>query len=336
MQTNLFSAAEAPLDAGIAPAKPDPQLIELAGVLPPTLHFGTSSWNYPGWVGLVWDREYPAATLSRYGLSSYAKHPLLRTVSLDRGFYRPLTAAEYAEHAAQVPEHFRFMVKAPNLITDALLRDESGRGLLNNERFLDPNATRRYFIEPVMEGLGAKLGALVFQVSPLSGQLLSQIPELIEQLRCLLQAIPDLRRNAPNAVVSVEVRNRQWLTPHFTEALGENGATYCLGLNAKMPPIADQLPVLRALWPGPLVCRWSLHALHGPFGYEEAKRRYRPFNRLVDPDIETRTALAKVIVGTVGAGYNAWVSLGNKAEGSAPLSIIELAKEVHARTAVTP
>jgi hypothetical protein len=84
--------------------------------------------------------------------------------------------------------------------------------------------------------------------------------------------------------------------------LRSTGATFCMGLHAKMPPIEDQLPMLRALWPGPLVCRWNLHRRHGRFGYEDAEKLYGPFDKIVDPDPETRAALAKVIAGTTGAG----------------------------------
>ena len=56
-----------------------------------------------------------------------------------------------------------------------------------------------------------------------------------------------------------------------------------------------QLPMLRALWPGPLVCRWNLHRKHGAYGYEEAKGLYEPFDRLVDPDPESRAELAGLI-----------------------------------------
>ena len=59
-----------------------------------------------------------------------------------------------------------------------------------------------------------------------------------------------------------------------------------------MPPIEDQLPMLRALWPGPMVCRWNLHRAHGAFGYEDAVKLYSPYNRLVDEDTETRATLA--------------------------------------------
>src|SRR5690606_1021866 len=103
---------------------------------------------------------------------------------------------------------------------------------------------------------------------------------------------------------------------------------YCMGLHAKMPPITEQLLILRALWPGPLVCRWNLNPLHGAYGYDEARRQYKPYNRLVDADNETRMALARVIAGTVAGGQNAWVTLSNKAEGSAPLSVAALAEAV--------
>ena len=111
------------------PAPADPALQALADALPPRLYLGTSSWNFPGWAGLVWDAaDHDAAVLSRQGLAAYARHPLLRTAGIDRSFYRPMTAAQYAEHAAQVPDGFRFVVKAPSLVADAVVRGSGGRG----------------------------------------------------------------------------------------------------------------------------------------------------------------------------------------------------------------
>ena len=65
---------------------------------------------------------------------------------------------------------------------------------------------------------------------------------------------------------------------------------------------------------------------HGAYGYESAKAQYAPFDRLQDPDPTTRAHLARVITGTCGAGQNAYVTINNKAEGSAPLSVKALAK----------
>ncbi len=335
MQNSLFGESE---DGAAKPIKksskavepfiPDQTLIDLAQTLPAHLRLGTSSWSYPGWAGLVWDREYPETNLSRYGLTAYCKHPLFRTVSIDRSFYRPLNVAQFAEYASQVDQDFRFVVKAPSLITDALIRDESGRGMRTNAHFLNAAEAVQMFVEPALEGLGHRLGALVFQISPLPTSWLSRMPELINRLHQLLSAIPEFGQIAPDGVVAVEVRDREWLTPQFVQALRDTGATYCMGLHAKMPPIVEQLPILRALWPGPLVCRWNLNPLHGAYGYEDAQQLYSPFNQMQDPDVETRAALAKVIAGTAKAGQNVYVTLSNQAEGCGPLSAIELAKVV--------
>lgn len=328
MQTALFPDADMNVVAATPPA---PAIVALAASFPAHLRLGTSSWHYPGWKDLVWDREYPAEALSRHGLPAYAQHPLLNTVGLDRSFYRPMSVAEYAALAAQVPDDFRFVVKAPGLVTDALLRDGSGRGKQINADFLNPQQAQKKFAEPALAGLGHKLGVLVFQISPLPAAWWQQQAELSWRLHALLQAIGEVRERAPEVIVAVEVRDAAWLTPQFTHTLKENGATYCLGLHAKMPPIHDQLPILRALWPGPLVCRWNLNPLHGAYGYEDAQRQYSPYHRLLDPDPDTRAQLARVIAGTVQAGQPAYVTLSNKAEGCAPLSVLALAQVISER-----
>ncbi|RZJ57267.1 MAG: DUF72 domain-containing protein, partial [Acidovorax sp.] len=110
--------AKPPRRTGVHPAPGLDDLKPLAAALPAQLRLGTSSWSYPGWQGLLWEGAHSEATLAKQGLAVYAQHPLLRTVSIDRGFYRPLTVSEYERYASQVPEDFRFVVKAPSLVTD--------------------------------------------------------------------------------------------------------------------------------------------------------------------------------------------------------------------------
>lgn len=333
MQKSLFEEAETKTSEirstkQVGSAALDPALMELAKSLPQRVRLGTSSWNYPGWAGLIWDGQYSETMLSRYGLSAYAKHPLFRTISIDRGFYRALNVSQFADYASQVGPDFRFVVKAPSLITDALVRDEAGRGMKVNPQFLNAAEAMQTFVEPAIEGLGHKLGSLVFQISPLHVSQLARIPQLIDQLHRLLTIFPDLKRSAPDGVLAVEVRDPQWLTQQFIQALRDAGATYCMGLHAKMPRISEQLPILRALWPGPLVCRWNLNPLHGAYGYEDAVNLYSPYNKIIDPDPETRMALVRVITGTALAGQNVFLTISNKAEGSAPLSVIQLAEAI--------
>ena len=329
MQDELFAAAaDAPPQGrrarGVQPAPAGADDLALAAALSPHIHLGTSTWSYPGWQGLVWAGRHSESTLSRTGLPAYAAHPLLRAVGIDRGFYKPLAASEFQRYAEQVPAGFRFTVKAPSLVTDALIRDEDGRGQQPNPLFLDAAVAQQDFIEPAAEGLGGKIGALVFQISPLPGGLLGRMPEQLDRLHALLRALPAL----PAGVVAVEVRDAAWLSTEFAALLRDTGARYCLGLHPKLPPLAQQLPLLRALWPGPLVARWNLNRLHGAYGYEDAEKKYGEFAEMLDPDPDTRAELARVIRGTAGAGQDCFVTISNKAEGSAPLSVRALAQAV--------
>jgi uncharacterized protein YecE (DUF72 family) len=320
---------------GIHPAAWDAQIEALAARLPPTLRLGTSSWSYPGWQGLVWEGTHSEQLLAKKGLPVYAQHPLLRTVSIDRSFYRPLTTSQYLAYAAQVPPDFRFVVKAPSLVCDALVRREDGRGREPNPAFLNPELALQEFVAPALEGLGPRTGALVFQLSPLPWHLIDRLPEVLERLRALLAAQPALAPAAPDGVLAVEVRDPEWLAPehlpHFADVLKSCGATYCLGLHPRLPPLAEQLHLLRRLWPGPLVCRWNLHAVHGPQGYADAEALYAPYDRLHHPDPEQHALLARTLVGITGRGQNAYVTISNHAEGCAPLTVRRLAEQVIAQ-----
>jgi uncharacterized protein YecE (DUF72 family) len=323
-QDTLFGAPPLKRPRGIQPAPPVEEDIALAAALSRHVHLGTSTWSYPGWEGLVWAGRHSESALSRNGLPAYAAHPLLRAVGIDRGFYRPIAASEFQRHAEQVPPGFRFTVKAPSLVTDALLRSEDGRGQQPNPLFLDTTAALQDFIEPAYEGLGASIGALVFQISPLPGARLANMNEQFDRLHALLLALP----KPPAGVLAVEVRDAAWLTPDLVALLRDTGARYCLGLHPKLPPLAEQLPLLRALWPGPMVARWNLNRQHGAYGYEAAEKKYGEFAEMLDPDPETRNELARVIRGTAGAGQDCFVTISNKAEGSAPLSVRALAQAV--------
>ncbi len=305
----------------------------LAQRLPAQLRLGASTWSFPGWEGLVWDGEYDAGTLSRHGLQAYHRHPLLRTVCVDRTFWRPLTANQYAAYASQVGDDFRFVVKCPANITDAQLRNAEGKVRESNPDFLDPLRAVEHFVQPTLEGLGAKLGVLVFQLSPLPWGGLSRSASLLDRLGRMLAAVRHALPAHSPVIVAVEVRDPELLGQALVDTLEAHGATFCLGLHAKMPPIEEQLPMLRALWPGPLVCRWNLNRIFGAYGYAAAQKQHAPFNAILSEDLHTRTVLARTIRGITGAGQPAYVTVSNDAEGCAPLSIQKLALAVEAEQA---
>ncbi len=312
---------------GVGPAKVADGLHALGASLPGEIHLGTSSWSFPGWAGIVYDKPAPESALSKKGLAAYSHHPLLRTVSIDRGFYQPLTLSEYSAYARQVPAHFRFMVKAPAFITRTKCAATTrARGSKSIRASWTRRPPLKNLLKPAIAGLAEKAGPLIFQFSPLSRRTLADVPAFAARLHAFLWAINQMCAGFSVApLLAVEVRDGELLTREFATALKDAGARYCLGVHARMPAAADQLPLLRALWPGGLVVRWNLHA---GFRYADAKAQYAPFNRLVDEDPETRATLARVIAATALAGYPVYLSANNKAEGSAPLTLIKLAEAV--------
>jgi uncharacterized protein YecE (DUF72 family) len=310
--------------SGPGPAEAAPALVELGRALPRALYLGTSSWSFPGWAGLVYDRSFDPSRLSRDGLPAYARHPVLRAVGIDRTFYAPLPASAFARHAAQVPDGFRFLVKAPSACTSAVVRHD-GALPTANDQFLDERVAIDQFVRPALEGLGPKAGPLVFQFSPL-GRAWTRVPQrFADALEGFLAA---LRTEEPGALLAVEVRDPEVLVPAFFDALAAHRVRYCIGVHARMPVVDEQAARARRVGPGALVVRWNLHS---GFGYDEAKARYEPFDRLVDEDPAARGALAALAADTIGAGEAVYVIANNKAEGSAPLTLVRLAEAVRER-----
>ncbi len=323
----------------VLPAVPSPEALDCARLLPPYVRLGTSSWSFPGWEGIVYGEGYSDSTLARGGLSAYSAHPLLRTVSIDRSFYAPLSVADYLRYAQQVPDDFRFIVKAPASVTDATLRAERGEPIADNPCFLDARLAADEFVTPCLEGLGANAGSLVFQFPPLSEGILAEPAAFVERLGAFFEALPPLPLSVaqagdaagpcPSPCYSLEIRDACLLTPRLIRMLRERGVRYCVGLHARMPDPLRQAAALALLdgdTPcGPLIVRWSLH---GGFKYQKAKAKYEPFNRLVDEDPATRSALAELAARYAIAGQPVLIVANNKAEGSAPLTCAGLAREI--------
>lgn len=300
------------------PAAPSERALSVAHALPRHIRLGTSSWHFRGWAGLVWNGDVSEQLLSREGLAAYSAHPLLRTVCVDRAFYSALPEKDYRRYASQVPDDFRFIVKAPMAATAAILRDNTSR-LADNPCFLDPAWTTDTFIHPCASGLGRKAGVMLFQFPPLGRRHSSNTRAFARRLATFLEGLPH-----GAWIYAVELRDRDLLTRGVLRAIQESGARYCIGIHPRMPAVAVQAATMGGLGSGPLIVRWNLNA---GMRYEDARERYAPFNRLVDEDPDTRTSLGRLIAAHARSGHPVYVIANNKAEGSAPLTLLKLAEE---------
>jgi uncharacterized protein YecE (DUF72 family) len=321
-QLNLFGSPESEPPrqrTAVGPAPVQHDLREVAGRLPRNIYLGTSSWSFPGWEGLVYDRSASKTTLARYGLAAYAMHPLLRAVGIDRTFYAPIPAEDFSAYAAGVPDGFRFLVKACGECTTPFKRDAAGKPAGVNELYLDVGYATDEVVGPFAEGLGDKAGPLVFQFPPLEGRITRDPARFAERLNGFLAALP----RGPS--YAVELRDRDLLCREYVDGLKAAGARHCFNVHPRMPTIPEQRELAEPVSDGPLVVRWMLHA---GLGYEEAQRRYEPFSELVDEDEPSRSMLARLCLDHALRGRDAVLVANNKAEGSAPLTVFKLAGEI--------
>ncbi|HET9599230.1 MAG TPA: DUF72 domain-containing protein, partial [Anaeromyxobacteraceae bacterium] len=268
----------------------------------------------------VWGEAASEERLAREGLAAYARHPLLRAVGLDRTFYAPLPAAELARLAAQVPEDFSFLVKAWQAFTSPALPGAAAAA--RNARFLDAARAADEVVAPAAEGLGRRLGAILFQLPPLSPKEVAALggPEaLVDRLAAFLASLPRGPRYA------VELRTRALLGPRYREALAAAGAAHSYVVHPSMPGVAAQAAVVPPSAGPAVLVRWMLG--HG-LGYERARERYAPFDRLAAPDPASRAGIAELCRAALALEKDVVVVVNNKAEGSAPRSVFALAEAI--------
>lgn len=337
-QSLLFSAEPAPpvrtprYDAHAA----------LARKLPSSLRLGTSSWSFPGWEGLVYpkqSRKVAATALSHDGLATYASSPLLQTVGLDRTFYAPIAQSEFARYASQVPETFRFLVKAHGQLFRPAGLGTVGQDFTSaaptRDLFLDSAWMLDAVIAPAVQGLArdgqpSRLGVVLMQLPPLPLKPRGPAGSVEEFSAALIGFLSRVREGSPTVPLALEVRNPQLLTPLLAEALTSLHIAPALVHHPTMPRVTKQA----AIWGGtlhqpttPWVCRWMLHHSQS---YEGAKSIYEPFDRIVDDDAPTRADIAALTHEALRLDRSAFIIINNKAEGSAPLSV-ELLSEQFAR-----
>ena len=117
------------------------------------------------------------------------------------------------------------------------------------------------------------------------------------------------------------------MTERYIEAITAAGARHCYAVHPRMPSIARQLELapINKDTDGPIAVRWMLHS---GLSYEEAKEHYQPFDKLVDEDQDSRHEIAALANKALELDIPMTVVVNNKAEGSAPFSVLELAKEI--------
>jgi uncharacterized protein YecE (DUF72 family) len=287
----------------------------VAAALPPGLRLGTSSWSFPGWHGIVYSRRSSEAELARDGLREYSRHPLLRTVGIDRGFYAPISEEDLRRYAAQLPDGFLCCTKAPASVTSPLLGDPR----LPNPDFLVAERFTEEMLEPFARAFARHAGPFLLQFPPLPLELRKAPSRFLDGLDRMLAGLPR------DFQYAVELRDAALFAAPYSKVLARHGAAHVYNYWSAMPrPGAQALRLTPAAAPFVIV-----RLLMRPgTRYETRRESFAPFDRIVDRDVAMRRDVIDIVTEAARRQARTYVLVNNKAEGSAPLTIEEIAREI--------
>jgi uncharacterized protein YecE (DUF72 family) len=289
----------------------------IAARIPRHVRFGTSSWSFPGWEGLVFSRKASAASLARDGLFEYARHPLLTTVGIDRGFYAPIPREDLARYAQQLPPGFPCCAKAPESVTGAALSGPRGGARRANPEFLNPARFEEEMLAPFRDAFSGHTGPFLLQFPPALPEGRGEPGEFARRLDRFLSLLPRAFSYA------IELRDPALLTEEYARVLGRHGVAHVYNAATDMPmpaAQAERVPVAQAPF---AVIRLLLRP---GTRYQERREEFVPFDRIVDPNPEMRRQTVALI--RAAGERPVYVLVNNKAEGCAPATIRALAEEL--------
>lgn len=301
---------------------PDELRSDEAARLSPRVFLGTSTWNFPGWKGVVYRREYKnARDFAERCLEEYASIPWFRTACIDSLFYTPPSPTTLERYAAQVPEDFRWVSKVWERITIISYPKHARYGVnagqrnpdfLNSELFKD-RVLSAYTDKRVRE----RTGPFVFQFAPFSSATMGYA-EFTERLAEFLRGLPTEFEYA------VEVRNRELLADTYFQALNEARVTHCFNHWNSMVPLKVQMQAAAAA--GGLRADFYLARLLTPLGvsYEGAAKLFEPYDKVSRPNPQMRSDVVTFLKRAVATGKRAFVTANNKAEGNSALTMASI------------
>ncbi|HEV2836969.1 MAG TPA: DUF72 domain-containing protein [Pyrinomonadaceae bacterium] len=166
------------------------------------LYVGTSGYSYKEWKGSFYPEKIPAGEM----LSYYALR--LPAVELNNTFYRMPQRTMVESWRTQVPDDFRFSVKAAQRIT-------------HFKRLKDAGDETKYMLETV-SALDNRLGVVLFQLPP-------NMKKDLERLESFLKELPE------NTPAAFEFRHPTWFDDDVIELLKSQNRALCASDTDELP-----------------------------------------------------------------------------------------------------
>ena len=283
------------------------------------LRFGTCSWKYESWKGIV----YSESTSKNY-LKEYSKK--FNTVEVDQWFWSLFKPAKVVlpqkkvveDYKNSIPADFLFTIKVPNSLTLTHFYNESkSDALVPNPYFLSSELFEQFLetISPIKE----QIGCLIFQFEYLNKQKMRSLSEFQLKLSDFFKEIDN-----STLAIGIELRNPNYLNEKYFSFLDEIKLAPVFLEGYYMPPVADIYSKFKKYVNSIAVIR-----LHGPDRKGIEKIANENWNQIyINRDKEIKT-LVELIKDLTSREVGLFVNVNNHFEGSAPLTIEKIKQNLN-------
>ena len=276
-----------------------------------TIRFGTCSWKYESWKGII----YPESEKFNY-LKEYSNH--YNTVEIDQWFWSLYAPSKVLlpqqetviEYKSSVPKDFLFTIKVPNSITlTHFYRKNKSEELIKNPYFLSLDFYDKFLdtIEPLKDNIGC----LIFQFEYLN-------KEKIVSQKIFEDLIYDFISKISNSglPIGIEIRNPNYLNKNYFKFL-ENLKIIPVMLEGNyMPSVVETCSKFLTDYNGSIVFR-----LHGPDRTGIEKLSDNNWNQIYIDRTQELEKLGELFNDFLNRKLDLFINVNNHFEGSAPLTI---------------
>ena len=282
------------------------------------LRFGTCSWKYDSWKGIIYSE-----TNHKNYLKEYSEK--FGTVEIDQWFWSLFSPSKVVlpqkkvveEYKKSVPSDFLFTVKVPNSITlTHFYKDSKEDQLKPNPFFLSVEIFEEFLksIEPIKN----QVGCLIFQFEYLSKQKMNSLSEFQAKFS---EFHKRLNKNSP--AIGIEIRNPNYLNENYYEFLSELKLAPVFIDGYYMPPVTEIYSKFKKYIENLAVIR-----LHGPDRKGIEKMANEKWNQVYfNRDAEIKS-IFEMIKELQSNEVDLFVNVNNHFEGSAPLTIEKIKKNL--------
>jgi len=280
---------------------------------------GTSSWKYEGWLGHIYTPErylvrgrFSMKRFQETCLAEYAE--TFPIVCGDFTFYQFPSISYWRRLFASAPSTLRYAFKVPEAITVKVFPAHEryrARGGQVNEAFLNAELLEEAFLE-LLRPYRSQVSVLIFEFGAFSRKAYPAAAEFLSDLDKFLAALPR------DFSYSVEIRNPEYLGPDYFACLRRHGVAHVFNAWTRMPELGVQLSL-----PGAFTADFSVARalLRRGRTYEEAVRKFTPYDRIQEEDPRGRAALRELIGQARRLRQPAFIFVNNRFEGNAPRTI---------------